>query len=74
MLALAQPEIEPNAGLEQAAESARAFLRQAKDENTVRAYHSDWRHFTVWCREHERTGRQKEFGLQMDSIQRQFDR
>ena len=55
MLALAQPENEPNAGLEQAAESARAYLRQAKAENTVRAYHSDWRHFTVWCREHERT-------------------
>ena len=55
MLALAQPEIEPNAGLEQAAESARSFLRQAKAENTVRAYHSDWRHFTVWCREHQRT-------------------
>ena len=30
-------------------EQAREFLRQAKAENTRRAYRSDWAHFDVWC-------------------------
>jgi len=36
------------------AESARDYMRQAKAENTVTAYQSDWRHFEAWCKEHGR--------------------
>jgi site-specific recombinase XerD len=44
-------EIGPLAPLAQA---ARDFMRQAKAENTVTAYRSDWRHFTAWCGAHGR--------------------
>lgn len=30
---------------------ARAYADQAKAANTIRAYRSDWRHFTAWCDE-----------------------
>lgn len=36
------------------AESARDYIRQAKAENTVRAYRTDWQHFTDWSQSHER--------------------
>jgi integrase len=32
-------------------ERAREFIQQAKAASTVRAYQSDWRHFSVWCGE-----------------------
>jgi integrase len=31
-------------------DQARDFLRAAKAENTRRAYHADWAHFSGWCR------------------------
>jgi integrase len=34
------------------AEQARDYLRQAKAENTRRAYRSDWRDFEAWCVKH----------------------
>jgi site-specific recombinase XerD len=34
------------------AETARHFLAAAKAGSTRRAYASDWRHFTEWCRRH----------------------
>jgi hypothetical protein len=34
------------------AEAARDFIRYAKAENTLRAYRSDWEHFTAWCSTH----------------------
>ena len=31
---------------------AEAFVRAAKAPSTLRAYRSDWDHFTGWCRQH----------------------
>lgn len=39
--------------VEEATESAREFLGQAKAANTLRAYRSDWRDFVAWCAERE---------------------
>src|SRR5579875_1194289 len=33
-------------------EEAQDYTRQARAENTIRAYRSDWRHFTAWCDGH----------------------
>src|SRR5689334_18547204 len=38
--------------LTQAADAARSFIRQAKADNTRRAYRSDWQDFTTWCEGH----------------------
>src|ERR1700693_2501165 len=38
------------AHLEGLAETARDYARGAKAANTQRAYASDWKHFTAWCR------------------------
>jgi hypothetical protein len=38
------------AHLENLAETARNYARGAKAKATQRAYHSDWRQFTAWCR------------------------
>lgn len=35
-----------------AAGCCRAYVAQAKAENTKRAYAADWRHFSAWCSEH----------------------
>jgi len=32
------------------ADQARAYARNARAQNTRRAYESDWRHFLSWCR------------------------
>ena len=42
-------EIDP---LSTIADRATAFMGQSKAANTVRAYKSDWSHFTVWCKAH----------------------
>jgi site-specific recombinase XerD len=34
------------------ADRASAFVAQSKAANTIRAYKSDWAHFTVWCQAH----------------------
>ena len=34
------------------AETAREFMRNAKAPHTIRAYDSDWKHFTAWCASH----------------------
>jgi site-specific recombinase XerD len=36
-----------------ATEAARNYLRQAKADNTLRAYRADWAHFKNWCAVHE---------------------
>lgn len=38
--------------LAQLTEAARAYASQAKAENTIRAYRSDWKDFTKWCAGH----------------------
>ena len=38
--------------LEQLVAEAQAFVSAARSENTVRAYESDWAHFTEWCNAH----------------------
>nr|ACF28473.1 phage integrase [Azospirillum baldaniorum] len=37
------------AHLEDLADTARAYARNAKAANTQRAYAADWRHYTAWC-------------------------
>ena len=37
------------AHLQEVVERAREYARQAKAENTLRAYRSDWAHFEEWC-------------------------
>lgn len=46
------PEARPSlpAHLEQLADRARAYVEAASSTNTRRAYASDWKHFTGWCR------------------------
>jgi len=39
------------ADLIEAQEGAQEYMQAAKAENTVRAYRSDWRHFSEWCAE-----------------------
>lgn len=39
--------------LQDAAEQAGAYARQARAENTRKAYQSDWRAFTAWCQDHD---------------------
>lgn len=38
--------------LEQLVDRARDYVEAASSANTRRAYASDWRHFTSWCRRH----------------------
>jgi len=38
------------AHLEQLADQARSYVEAASSANTRRAYASDWKHFTAWCR------------------------
>ncbi len=35
--------------LQETAEQAKEYMRQAKAPNTVRAYRSDWQRFSAWC-------------------------
>src|SRR5580704_6898175 len=37
------------------ADRASAFVAQSKAANTVRAYKSDWCHFSAWCQAHGQT-------------------
>ncbi|MBF0373700.1 MAG: tyrosine-type recombinase/integrase, partial [Alphaproteobacteria bacterium] len=39
----------PAGDLDDLAETARSYAREAKAPNTVRAYAADWRHYTRWC-------------------------
>lgn len=49
-MALSTPsEVLPPIALQKTVEQAKEYMRQAKAPNTVRAYRSDWRHFTDWC-------------------------
>src|ERR1700738_3696280 len=49
------PVVEAAPGpLAMATEAAREYLRQAKSENTRRAYRSDWAHFEFWRQGHDR--------------------
>src|SRR4051794_36617802 len=34
------------------ADRASAFVDQSKSANTIRAYKSDWAHFSIWCQDH----------------------
>jgi site-specific recombinase XerD len=43
----------PENALVPLAETARQYLRQAKSDNTRRAYRADWSHFQAWCAAHE---------------------
>lgn len=48
---LAQPSHEvPSSALEQLADRARSYAEASSSVNTRRAYASDWRHYTGWCR------------------------
>jgi site-specific recombinase XerD len=38
--------------LDRLAEQTRGFIGASKAENSRRAYHSDWRQFESWCRDH----------------------
>ncbi|MFB3779045.1 MAG: site-specific integrase [Bryobacteraceae bacterium] len=49
-----QPEAGAVGPLAPVEAAAREYIRQAKAANTVRAYDSDWKHFTAWCEEHGR--------------------
>lgn len=40
----------PSVDLSQTAAKSREYAQSAKAESTVRAYRSDWRHFTTWCK------------------------
>ena len=51
-LALATvPQSEEAARLAELLDRAQNFAREARAENTLRAYRSDWRDFEAWCRE-----------------------
>jgi site-specific recombinase XerD len=39
-----------SAALAPAAQRAQEYFRAAQAENTRRAYASDWKHFSAWCR------------------------
>ncbi len=43
------------ATLESMADDARRYIASAKAPATLRAYRSDWAHFTAWCDRHGRT-------------------
>lgn len=40
----------PSRQFEELAEKARSYVEAASSANTRRAYESDWKHFTSWCR------------------------
>jgi len=44
------PSPRPTVHLDNLADRARAYAEAASSANTRRAYASDWRHFTSWCR------------------------
>ncbi len=45
--------VERSGMLAVANERARHYIRHAKADNTVKAYRSDWQHFTAWCAERD---------------------
>ena len=45
-----RPITGPPAHLEDLAEQARDYVKAANAANTRKAYDSDWKHFTAWCR------------------------
>lgn len=47
------PASVPDEQLQHLLGTARTFARQARAENTRKAYQSDWRAFTAWCEAHE---------------------
>ena len=48
-MALGIRNVEVVAELAGAITAARAYASQAKAQNTVRAYRTDWKAFTAWC-------------------------
>ena len=42
-----------DAALTSLVDKARAFAANSKAGNTIRAYQSDWQHFTAWCGAHD---------------------
>ena len=46
----AMPSDLPSPRLERLAQRARGYVEAASSDNTRRAYASDWRHFSGWCR------------------------
>jgi integrase len=48
--AAAQPSVSLPAHLEALAGRARSYVEAASSANTRRAYASDWKHFSAWCR------------------------
>ncbi len=51
MADLSLPHDHSLAHLQHAAKRAEAFARDARSENTKKAYRSDWRHFESWCQD-----------------------
>jgi site-specific recombinase XerD len=49
----ADGEVRALARLDQAADGVRDFAAQAKAPNTLKAYRTDWAHFSEWCRTHQ---------------------
>ncbi|MCF3643373.1 integrase, partial [Rhizobium sp. TRM95111] len=51
---LPSPRVEVNTGLpahlQDLTDRARSYVEAASSANTRRAYASDWKHFTAWCR------------------------
>jgi integrase len=43
----------PQASLAAKIEQTQAFIAQAKADNTIDAYKSDWEHFVAWCAQHK---------------------
>jgi site-specific recombinase XerD len=49
----ALPTLKPDDPLYDTAQAARQYVRAAKSAATRRAYNSDWKHYVVWCQEHD---------------------
>ena len=58
-------DIASSTSLENLAETARDYARQAISDNTNKAYASDWEHFSSWCR---RRGADPLSGPHSDSV------
>lgn len=50
--ALTTTSADQNSALVPLMDKAREFVAQAKAENTLRAYRTDWAHFAAWCAAH----------------------
>ena len=48
-LAIGQPVPDTSLAEDRLTEQARAYVRAAKAPATLRAYRSDWQHFSAWC-------------------------